>query len=115
MRLTGNPKGNKGNRNCIQSKPLKASKIKGFKGFAKNGFWVRLPSSPLTTPVKSRVCGVVKHKGNKQVTTFTKGERLNGVLLVKNIEISYTNIRRTLYSDVLFLCQNLSVRRWLIC
>ena len=51
---------------------------------------VRLPSGPSTTPVKSRVCGVVKNIGNSEVTKLsenTKGERLNGAPFVKNMEI----------------------------
>lgn len=60
--------GNRGNRDCIQSNRRKASKIKGLKDFAKNDFGVRLPSSPLKNPVKSRVCGLACCLGNKQVT-----------------------------------------------
>lgn len=44
---------------------------------------IRLPSSPLENPVKSRVSGLACYLGNRQVTTFLEGEHLNGVFLVK--------------------------------
>lgn len=72
----------------MQFKTLKCPKIKALRDFSKIDPDVRLPSSPLENPVKSRVCGLACCLGNKQVTTFTKGEHLNGVSLVKILEIS---------------------------
>ena len=40
---------------------------------------VRLPSSPLKTPVKSRVCGLACYPGNKQVTKIA----YNAIKLLK--------------------------------
>lgn len=68
----------------MQLNRRKASKIKGFKGFAKNDFWVRLPSSPLKNPVKSRVCGLACYLGNRQVTTYAKGEAFEWCFSCKN-------------------------------
>lgn len=101
----------------IQSKNAKTRINKGVVGSVAR---VQIPLSLLETRINKGFLRIGLNTVFKKVfklfifTNTVERESLNGVRF-SNCTNFISNISRTLYDRVLFLCQNLGIRRWTLC